>query len=325
MPEGHSIHRLARQFQDTFVGQPVRATSPQGRFADGAALLDGHVPVESIAHGKHFFLTFDHGHTLNVHLGMYGAWTFGGNHTFTAASSIGAPRRIGEREIHGESADPAHQVPDDGRPASPGRSGDAVAGGEAVVPPEPTPTTRVRLLTRHGWADLVGASICRVLTPDEVEQVRSGLGPDPLDPQADAGEFVQRASRTGRAIGAVLMDQSMIAGVGNIFRAETLFRQRVDPYRPARSLSEQELRGLWEDLVLLMGIGVKRGRIITTAPEHRPGVPEAEAWPEHANYVYQRQGQPCLVCGNTTHDGADAIVVEEMVQRKLYRCTVCQV
>ena len=324
MPEGHSIHRLARQFQDTFVGQSVRATSPQGRFAEGAALLDGHVPVESIAHGKHFFLTFDHRLTLNVHLGMYGAWTFGGDHTFTAASSIGAPRRIGEREIHRDPADPAHPRPDDGRSPSAGAPGDAVAGRAAAEPPEPTPTTRVRLVTQHGWADLVGASICRVLTPGEVETVRSGLGPDPLDPQADAGEFVRRASRTGRAIGAVLMDQSVIAGVGNIFRAETLFRQRIDPHRPARSLSDQDLRGLWEDLVLLMGIGVRRGRIITTAPEHRPGVPEAAAWPEHATYVYQRQGQTCLVCGTTSHDGADAIVVEEMVQRKLYRCAVCQ-
>ena len=71
MPEGHSIHRLARQFQDVFVGAPVRASSPQGRFADGAALLDGHMPTRAWAHGKHFFLDFDHGLTLNVHLGMY--------------------------------------------------------------------------------------------------------------------------------------------------------------------------------------------------------------------------------------------------------------
>lgn len=297
MPEGHSIHRLARQFQDTFVGQSVRACSPQGRFAEGAALLDGRTPVAARAHGKHFFLEFDHELTLNVHLGMYGAWTFGGDAAFTAASSIGAPRRIGEWEDHRE------------------------AGAEAAAPPEPTPTTRVRLVTRHGWADLVGASICRVLAPDEVAQVLRGLGPDPLDPQADPSPFLDRAGRTGRAIGTVLMDQAMIAGVGNIFRAETLFRQGIDPHRPAKSLAEDELRGLWEDLVHLMRIGVQRGRIITTDPEHRPGVEEAEAWPGHANYVYQRQGQPCLVCGNT---GPETILVEEMAQRKLYRCTVCQ-
>lgn len=56
MPEGHSIHRLARQFTDVFGGERVRASSPQGRFAEGAALLDGQVLERAWAHGKHFFL-----------------------------------------------------------------------------------------------------------------------------------------------------------------------------------------------------------------------------------------------------------------------------
>ncbi|MWD31123.1 Fpg/Nei family DNA glycosylase, partial [Aquicoccus sp. SCR17] len=51
---------------------------------------------------------------------------------------------------------------------------------------------------------------------------------------------------------------------------------------------------------------------------HRPGIPAEAAWPEHANYVYQRQGLACLVCGRET------IVVEEMAARKLYRCLTCQ-
>lgn len=305
MPEGHSIHRLAHQFRDTFVGHPVRASSPQGRFSHGAALLDGHTPVESIAHGKHFFLTFEHGLTLNVHLGMYGAWTLGGAHTFSAASSIGAPRKIGEQEVHRSAAT------DENTPPEP----------HHATPSAPRPTTRVRLQTEHGWADLVGASICRTLTPDEVGQVLSQLGPDPLDERADVGTFVGAAQRTARPIGAVLMDQAVVAGVGNIFRAESLFRRRADPYRPSRSLGEADLVGLWNDLTTLMQIGVRRGRIITTAAEHRPGVPEAEAWPEHANYVYQCQGQPCLVCGGT---GDGVIVREQMVQRNLYRCTICQ-
>lgn len=99
MPEGHSVHRLARQFTDVFGGRRIRATSPQGRFAEGAALLDGQVLERARAHGKHFFADVSGGHVLHVHLGMYGAWTFGGDQDFAAASSIGAPRRIGEREV----------------------------------------------------------------------------------------------------------------------------------------------------------------------------------------------------------------------------------
>ena len=78
------------------------------------------------------------------------------------------------------------------------------------------------------------------------------------------------------------MDQAAISGVGNIFRAESLYRQEIDPLRPGKSLSDEELKRLWEDNKHLLVIGVRVGRIITTEPEDRPGVPETEAWPDHA-------------------------------------------
>ncbi|HEY8295647.1 MAG TPA: DNA-formamidopyrimidine glycosylase family protein, partial [Micrococcaceae bacterium] len=98
MPEGHSVARLARQFRDVFTGQRLAAASPQGRFEAGAARIDGRELLDAQAHGKQLFLTFDGGAVLRVHLGLYGAWDFGGDGTFIGASSIGAPRRIGERE-----------------------------------------------------------------------------------------------------------------------------------------------------------------------------------------------------------------------------------
>lgn len=296
MPEGHTIHRVARLFTDTFVGHRLRVSSPQGRFADGAALLDQHTPLAASAHGKHFFLTFDHDLILNVHLGMYGAWTLGGDETFTAASSLGAPRKIGEQEI-------------------------ARGQGDATTdagPPTPRPTTRVRLVTDHGWADLVGASVCRVQTPEEMADTIAAMGPDPLGSEPGADAFLRHCAATRTAIGAVLMDQSRVAGIGNIYRAEGLFRAGLDPYRPANEVDEDTLRSLWDDEVFLMRLGVEHGRIITTSPQHRPGVEISDAWPEHAYYVYQRQGMTCRVCGT------DSIVVSSMAQRKLYRCTVCQ-
>ena len=125
MPEGHSIHRLARQFGDVFAGERLAVSSPQGRFAAGAALLDGKSMVHASAHGKHLFLHFEHGLVLHVHLGLYGAWDFGGDSQFRGASSIGAPRRVGEREVAGSAGDPlpagyagqAGKCPRLGRPA----------------------------------------------------------------------------------------------------------------------------------------------------------------------------------------------------------------
>ncbi|MDO5634056.1 MAG: DNA-formamidopyrimidine glycosylase family protein [Micrococcus sp.] len=292
MPEGHSIHRLARQFTDVFGGQRLRASSPQGRFTEGAALLDGAELERAWAHGKHFFADLSTGHVLNVHLGMYGAWTFGGDETFSAASSIGAPRRIGEREDHTDA-------------------------DQGAVAPEPRRTVRLRLESAHGWADLIGATTCRMLTPAEVGDVVGKLGPDPLNDD-DPAPFLERAGRTRRPIGVVLMDQSFIGGIGNIYRAESLFRAGLDPWRPARDLEESALRELYADNQRLLREGVRLGRIVTTEPADRPGVSAEDAWPEHANYVYQRQGMVCLRCGE------DAIVVEDMAARKLYRCTVCQ-
>lgn len=303
MPEGHSVHRLARQFTDVFGGRRIRASSPQGRFAEGAALLDGQVLERARAHGKHFFADVSGGHVLHVHLGMYGAWTFGGDQDFAAASSIGAPRRIGEREVqagdHAAWAEPAHDA--DGW----------------VQPPPPAPTVRLRVRAEHGWADLIGASRCRVLTPQEADALVAGLGPDPLNDD-DPAPFLASAARTRRPIGVVLMDQSAVGGIGNIFRAEALFRAGLDPWRPARDVPGDVLAALWEDNAALMREGVRLGRIVTTRPEHRPGTTAEHAWPEHANYVYRRQGRACLVCGQ------DAIVREEMAARHLYRCTVCQ-
>ena len=302
MPEGHSIHRLARQFTDVFGGWPIRASSPQGRFAEGAARMDGQVLEAARAHGKHFFADLADGHVLNVHLGMYGAWSFGGDERFDAASSIGAPRRIGEREVHADGA----------AAAEPDRDDDGW-----VLPPPPVPTVRLRVRAEHGWADLIGASTCRLLTPAEAGDVVAKLGPDPLNDD-DPAPFLDLAGRTRRPIGTVLMDQAAVGGIGNIFRAEALFRAGLDPWRPSNAVPREVLRRLWSDNAELMREGVRLGRIVTTRPEHRPGVPAEQAWPEHANYVYQRQGSPCLVCGQ------DAIVVEGMAARKLYRCTVCQ-
>ncbi|MFD1214598.1 DNA-formamidopyrimidine glycosylase family protein, partial [Arthrobacter sp. GCM10027362] len=100
MPEGHSVHRLAAQFNSVFGGSRLAVTSPQGKFAAGAARLNGAVLDSAHAHGKQLFLAFDNDLHLRVHLGLYGAWDFGGDETFRGASSIGAPRRVGEREAY---------------------------------------------------------------------------------------------------------------------------------------------------------------------------------------------------------------------------------
>src|ERR1700742_2393566 len=89
MPEGHTLHRLAREQQKLFGRQVVSASSPQGRFADGAALIDGHVLRRTEAWGKHLLHHYTGGPVLRIHLGLYGKFTGG---TGVAPDPVGAVR-----------------------------------------------------------------------------------------------------------------------------------------------------------------------------------------------------------------------------------------
>lgn len=303
MPEGHSIHRLARQFTDVFAGERLAVSSPQGPFRDGAALLDGRVLLGASTHGKQLFLHVEGGLVLRVHLGLYGAWEFGGDETFTGASSIGAPRRVGERE-----------AADDG------------AARHSAAPPPPRGAVRARLVSAHGWADLRGASTCTVETEAEARAVRDRLGPDPLagpgpdwweEEPAGGEEFARRLTRRRTPVSRLLMDQTVVAGIGNVYRAELLFRARLDPTTPGAALSEDQAHALWADAARAMAQGVRDGRIITTDPSGWPGGPLQLPEPEDAHYVYRRQGRDCRVCGAP-------VVLGEEAGRKLYWCTTCQ-
>ena len=77
MPEGHTIHRLAARHAALFAGRTVTATSPQGRFADGAAVISGRRLAGTDAYGKHLLHRYAGGLTLHVHLGLYGRFTDG--------------------------------------------------------------------------------------------------------------------------------------------------------------------------------------------------------------------------------------------------------
>ena len=119
-------------------------------------------------------------------------------------------------------------------------------------------------------ADLRGPQLCAVVTRTEIDAAMAGLGPDPLRPDADPELAWRRIRRASRPIAALLMDQTVLSGVGNVYRAEVLFRNRVDPHRPGNRLSRRSWLGIWSDLVALMPEGVRDNRIDTVRPEHTP-------------------------------------------------------
>lgn len=242
-------------------------SSPQGRFVDGAAAVNGHVFRKASAWGKHLFHHYDGGRVVHVHLGLYG--------TFTEW-----PR------------------PDDQNQ------------------PLPVGQVRMRMLGAQYGTDLRGPTVCEVISEPDIADVVAKLGPDPLRRDADPALAWRRITKSRRPIGALLMDQSVMAGVGNVYRSELLFRHRIDPFRPGTTITADEFDDMWTDLVALMKVGVRGGKIVVVAPEHDHGAPSyREGRPR--TYVYRRAGEPCRVC-------ATPVRTVELEGRNLFWCPSCQ-
>jgi len=190
----------------------------------------------------------------------------------------------------------------------------------AGPPAAPVGEVRLRLQNERAYADLRGATACELVTGEQRTVVLGRLGPDPLDPDAQPARAWDRIRRSRAPIGALVLDQAVFAGVGNVYRAEVLFRHRIHPLRPGRTLRVGQFRAIWEDLVELMHEGVRTGRIDTVRPEHTPeamGRPPRDDQHGGEVYVYRRTGQPCLVCETRVR-------TQVLMGRNLFWCPRCQ-
>lgn len=182
--------------------------------------------------------------------------------------------------------------------------------------PPSGPNVRMRLATAESFSDLVGPTRCQLIDGDQRTMLLSRLGPDPLRRGADGGAAFARLGRSRQPVAALLMDQSVVAGIGNVYRAELLFRAALDPFRPGVEVDRPTWDAIWDDTRALMRAGVRSGRIITTDPadrEHHGRIVR----PSDAHYVYKRTGQWCRRC----HAPVRSV---DLVGRVLYWCPTCQ-
>ncbi len=215
MPEGHVLHRAARLQGRRFRGKPVRTSSPQGRFTDGAATLNGQTLTDIDALGKHLFYRFDEGDILHVHLGLFGKF------------------RV-----------------------------------RSLPAPEPSPNARLVMETETDHLHLAGPTACELITPEDEDDLRARLGPDPiLDPADGADELGRRLSRRSISIGAALLDQKVVAGIGNVYRSELLFLAGIHPLTVAKSLESWAIDDIWRRSVVALTDGEKMGKIVTVLPD----------------------------------------------------------
>ena len=277
--------------------------------------------IDARAVGKQMFLEFDNGLWLRVHLGIYGAWDFAGEIT-TDATIRSAGGRMGQTNQRGTVLDDAAGEDSIHSIGAPRKARLRMSESEKenddpdfTFPPEPVGAVRVRLLTEKTVADLRGPTACEVLDPAAVQTVIDKLGPDPINDSSPEAEekFVTAVRKKQSPIGLLLMDQAVISGIGNVYRAEMLFRARLNPHTPGNRVPEETVRALWRDWVYLLQLGVATGQMMTMDDLDNEAYVKAMANRDDRHWVYKREGLPCRVCG--TH-----IVMERMASRKLYWC-----
>jgi endonuclease-8 len=261
MPEGHTIHRIARDHRSWFRDQRMGLCSPQGRFETEAKKLDGGVLKNVTAHGKHLFYHWTPRKIVHIHLGLYGKF-----------------------RIHKNPA------------------------------PDPRGAVRVRMIGSERSFDLNGPTCCELIGTKQFKAIKERLGEDPLSPDACPDKLWARFSRSRSAIGTLLLNQSVIAGVGNVYRAEILFLLGIDPQTPANQLSREHFDQLWRLTVDLLKTGVKYNRIITVDRQLH-GKPLSRLKSSERLYVYKRPS--CRKCGTK-------IRMWLLANRKMYACPQCQ-
>ena len=261
MPEGHTVHRIAIDHFRVLRGKPVAVSSPQGRFAADAALVDGARLTRLEAYGKHLFYSWSNGLVGHVHLGLFGKF-----------------------RVH--------------------------RGGA----PLDAPTVRMRLTVPKATVDLTGPTDCTIGTGDDRDRIVRRLGPDPLRDDADPSRAFNAIVHRIAPIGQLLLDQKVMSGVGNVYRAEALFVNGINPRRPGNELSAAAFDALWATIVAMLRKGVAENRIITLDRDAFD-VPTGATRRGETTYVYHRD--LCLRCGSP-------ILSVDLGGRPCYYCPVCQ-
>ena len=262
MPEGHTVHRIARDHSAWLAGSRVRTLSPQGRFTAEARRLSGRRLINVDAYGKHLFYEFDNESIVHVHLGLFGRF-----------------------RVHRNAA------------------------------PAPREAVRLRLCGDERTIDLSGPTVCELTARPALQPLFDRLGPDPLRADADPERAWAKIARSRAPIGSLLLNQAVIAGLGNIYRAEILHILAIHPNRAGNAITRAEFEQIWSISVRLLQVGVKYNRIITADPQSI-GKPYSRFNREERLLIYQRPG--CPRCG------AD-VYCWEVGNRTVYACDACQV
>mmetsp|Transcript_4603 Transcript_4603/g.9382 ORF Transcript_4603/g.9382 Transcript_4603/m.9382 type:complete len:388 (-) Transcript_4603:156-1319(-) len=177
--------------------------------------------------------------------------------------------------------------------------------------PEPTSTTRLRLEHESGLISHLSAMTVQFGDESLYRDKRAALGQDPLRADADPEALFEKVSISKKSIGLLLMDQSVFAGPGNIYRAEVLFKAGVHPNVKGIDLGRERFDRVWYHTVDLLRRGYECGSILTVDSEEA----KALGKPKLRRYIYN--SAHCPRCGGR-------VVSWDVATRTCYACPTCQ-
>ncbi len=288
MPEGDEVWRTAHRLDEALGGRVL--LSADLRWPNlSTANLAGMRVSEVVPRGKHILTRFDDGWTLHSHLRMDGSWVIERTADPGAAPAVGrAPgTRPGQRPV----------VPE----RKSGRRPEAL-GGRFV---------RAVLVGPEWTAIGVDLGMLDLVRTDKEDTLVGHLGPDLLDPAFDASLAVSNLHSAEGTIGAALLDQRNLAGLGTIWASETLFAERIHPWRQASELDVRELERLVDRGSRFLNASIKHAMPSSTGVRRN----------DKQFYVHGRSGRQCRRCGATVRVSA---IGPETRERPMFYCPGCQ-
>ena len=319
MPELPEVETVRRGLAELLPGRAVARVSvfdsPKSfpnALADVEQFLYGARVTAVRRRAKVLIIDLDKQYSLVIHLKMTGQLVF--RQSSRHSARVSPKKSRGPCKVaHNFSADTAREIDD-------------FAGGhpnDSLIGELPDRSTRVQIdftdESRLFFNDQRKFGWVKLLPTDEVKNLpfMQKVGPEPLDPQTRAEDFIQRIRRRQNSmIKPVFLDQAVIAGVGNIYADEALWAAQIHPQTRVKNVSDQQLNTLFNELRQILQLSIDQGG--STDKNY------VDAEGRKGNYltfahVFRREGQAC-------HRHPDQEIIKLKVGgRGTHICPVCQV
>jgi formamidopyrimidine-DNA glycosylase len=279
---GLERHVVGHRLDEVSVLHPRPVRRHLAGADDFAARTTGRLVVDALRRGKYLWLPLDSGDAVLAHLGMSGQ---------LLVQPAGAPD---ERHLRVRF----------------GLSGVSSGSTDRVVSTGSTGRQELRFVDQRMFGGLSvspeGADL-----PSEIAHIAR----DPMDPLFDEDAFVAKVRRRGSGIKRILLDQTVISGVGNIYADEALWRSRLHGDRLGAKLRPVEVRRLLSDVREVMGAALLEGG--TSFDALYVNVNGQSGYFDRSLQAYGQEGLPCARCGTP-------IVRTAFMNRSSYHCPRCQ-